>query len=218
MANGSVVEVAGFRYPTKMAAIRLDDGTLFIWSPIALTDALRAAVDALGDVRWLIAPNTLHHLFVAEWQRAYPRAVLHAPLRLRKKRKDLNFTPIPVNDAAPWSRAIDHVTVGGNLITTEVVFFHKHSRTVLFTDLIQHFDRDWFTGWRSLVARLDGLTSPEPRVPRKFRYAFVDRQHAREALKQIVAWPTDQLVFAHGPPLQHDARAVVARALGWLSP
>lgn len=33
----------------------------------------------------------------------------------------------------------------GNLITTEVVFFHVKSGTVLFTDLIQQFPANWFS-------------------------------------------------------------------------
>ena len=77
-ADGSDVAVVGFRYPTRMAAIGLSDGSLFIWSPIQLTDRLRAEVDAVGQVRHIIAPNSLHHLFLAEWKRAYPGAKVYA--------------------------------------------------------------------------------------------------------------------------------------------
>jgi hypothetical protein len=47
-AHGPEVAVFGFHYPTRMAVIRLSDGNLFIWSPIQLTDSLRAEVDAVG--------------------------------------------------------------------------------------------------------------------------------------------------------------------------
>ena len=40
----------------------------------------------------------------------------------------------------------------GNAITTEVVFFHARSGTVLFTDLVQQLPAHWFSGWRALVA------------------------------------------------------------------
>ena len=59
-AEGPVVAVAGFRYPTRMAVIRLTDGSLFIWSPIALTPGLKTEVEALGQVTHIVAPNTLH--------------------------------------------------------------------------------------------------------------------------------------------------------------
>ena len=81
IADGPVVTAAlGFHFPTRMAVIRLRDGGLFVWSPVALTAELRAGVEALGAVRHIVAPNALHDLFLAEWGRAFPGAQLHACL------------------------------------------------------------------------------------------------------------------------------------------
>jgi hypothetical protein len=55
-ADGPDVAVLGFHYPTRMAIIRLSDGGLFISSPIRLSSSLRAEVDAVGQVRHIIAP------------------------------------------------------------------------------------------------------------------------------------------------------------------
>jgi len=107
--------------------------------------------------------------------------------------------------------------VHGNRITTEVVFFHRASRAVIFTDLLQQFERGWFKGWRALVAKLDLMTSPEPAVPRKFRSAFSDRRAARSAIERILAWPAQSVLMAHGPPVTRDARAFLARAFRWLT-
>jgi hypothetical protein len=138
IADGPPVSTGGFHYATRMAAIRLSDRSLFIWSPIQLTDGLRAEVDALGDVRYLVAPNSLHHLFLDDWRRLYPRAGLYAPPGLRRKRKDIVFNgDLSHQPIAEWAKDIDQVVMPGNLITTEVVFFHRKSATVLFTDLIQ---------------------------------------------------------------------------------
>lgn len=67
IGEGPVVPFfAGFPYPTRMVVIRLGDGGLFVWSPVALTDTLRAEMDALGPVRHLVSPNLLHHLYLGE--------------------------------------------------------------------------------------------------------------------------------------------------------
>lgn len=217
LADGPTADVAGFRYPTRMAVIRLSGGGLFVWSPVALSEALAAAVDALGEVRYIIAPNSLHHLFLADWRRAYPGARLFAPPGLRRRRGDLDFDGDLGDTPAPeWSRDIDQVVVRGNLITTEVVFFHRTSRTVIFTDLIQHFSPTWFSGWRAVVARLDLMTAPEPQVPRKFRNAFVGRRTARAALGRILAWPAEKVLMAHAAPIEGDGQAFIARAFRWL--
>lgn len=174
-------------------------------------------IDTLGAVRHIVAPNSLHHLSLPEWQAAYPDAKLYAAPKLRQKRKDIQFdADLEVVPPTDWAKEIDQVMVAGNRITTEVVFFHRKSGTVLFTDLIQQFPPNWFSGWRNLVAKLDLMIGPEPSVPRKFRMAFNNRPVARIAIGKIQTWPAKQVLLAHGTPVIHDAPAFLRRAFGWL--
>lgn len=219
VADGSVVKAnMGFCYPTRMAVIRLKDGGLMIWSPVAASAALVEAVTALGAPRFLVAPNTLHHVFLREWAGTFPAAVVYGPRALAQKRSDIAFSGFLEEEAvaAQWSGEIECVVVDGNRIMTEVVFFHRDSRTALFTDLIQHFETGWFSGWRGVVARLDGMQGAEPAVPRKFRIAFTDRAATREKVRRILEWPTEQVLFAHGAPVRHDGQAFLKRAFAWL--
>ena len=81
--------------------------------------------------------NRLHHLFLAEWKSAYPKARLYASPSLRKKRKDLAFDA-ELSDRSDPEKAtdIDQVAVRGSPLT-EIEFFHRASRTAIFADLIQ---------------------------------------------------------------------------------
>lgn len=217
LADGQQASVAGFNYPTRMAVIRLPENRLFLWSPVAIGEELRAAVDALGEVRYLVAPNSLHHLFLEPWKSAYPEAALYAAPGLRQKRPDIHFDA-DLEDAPhdEWAQQLDQVQVRGNVITTEVAFFHRASGTVLFTDLLQQFEPGWFRGWRGLVARLDLMTGPQAQVPRKFRAAFADRQRARASLARIQAWPAEKVVMAHGAPILEDGAVFIRHAFRWL--
>lgn len=217
IADGPTVSVAGFAYPTRMIVIRLSDGALFVWSPTPLSIELRVAINRLGSVRHIVAPNTLHHMFVGEWQTAYPAALSYAVPALRTKRPDLKWDrDLEDVPEAAWASEIDQVVVGGNRITTEVVFLHHQSRTAIFTDLIQHFEPGWFGGWRGIVAKLDLLTAIRPTVPRKFRMTFRDRSGARNAVQRIMDWPTVAVLTAHGAPIPHDGRDAIAHAFEWL--
>lgn len=216
----TVTGAAGFRFPTRMAVIRLPgDGGLWVWSPVALTPDLRGALDGLGPVRHLVAPNSLHHSFLAQWAAACPGARVHAAPGLTPEVAEttlhatLGDTPDP-----DWGGALEQVIVPGNRITTEVVFFHRVSGTVLVTDLVQQPPRGWFRGWRAVVARLDLMTAPDPSVPRKFRMATTDRPAAAQAVRRILDWPAERLVMAHGAPVTGNAQAVLARAFRWLVP
>ncbi|AEO65169.1 uncharacterized protein THITE_2047627 [Thermothielavioides terrestris NRRL 8126] len=68
--------------------VRLTSGALAVFSPVALTDAARAKVAELGgDVRYLVATDIEHHIFLSEWAAAYPGAKLVGPEGLPEKRR-----------------------------------------------------------------------------------------------------------------------------------
>jgi hypothetical protein len=217
IADGPVVSFHGFPYPTRMAVIRLSDGRLFVWSPVALSASLRASIDGLGPVRYLVSPNALHHCFLGEWKSAYPAACLYASPRLRRKRKDLTFDADLGDAPEPeWAVDIDQVAMRGSFYLTEFVFFHRSSRTALFADLIQNFPRHWFKGWRGFLARHGGIVAPNPSTPTDWRSTFLNRRAARGALDRILAWPIERVLIAHGDLPTEDGAALVRRAFTWL--
>ena len=218
VGEGPVVSFYGFDYPTRMAVIRLSDGGLFIWSPVALTAELKQAVDALGPVRFLVSPNKLHHLFLGAWKTAYPQARTFASPGLRKKLPEFAFDgELGDRPEAGWAADVDQVVVHGSPFLTEVVFFHRASSTAIFTDLIQNFPRDWFKGWRGVLARLDGIVAPHPGAPREWRASFFfKRAEARASLERILAWPIERVLIAHGDPVSSDGAAFVRKCFAWL--
>ncbi len=217
LADGGYVDVAGFKYPTRMCLIELGDGSLAVWSPVALTDALAKQVSELGKVRALIAPNHLHHLALSEWVTAFPEAELFGAPGLAAKRQDLSFDAV-LGDIAPelWSNVMDQTLIPGNLITKEIVFFHHASQAVIFCDFLQQFPKGHFSGWRRLVAQADGMIGETPQVPRKFRLATTGRAAARAAISKVLEWPSQSLVVAHGAPMKQSAQAHLKAAFAWL--
>jgi hypothetical protein len=217
LSDGPEVTAAmGFHYPTRMVVIRLEDGGLVLWSPIPVTPDLCASVDLLGPVRHIVAPNHLHHLSVADWIQLHPHAQFHAAPGLGKKRPDLRVdAELGAQPSSAFVGQLDQVLVD-NQIAPEIVFFHRISGTVLFTDLLQQLPQGWFSGWRALVAWLDGMSGDEPAVPRKFRLAITDRHAARAQIQQVLDWPVQQVVMAHGRPVTSDAKGFLKRAFRWL--
>lgn len=215
--DGPQVEgAAGFQFPTRMALIRLADGGLFVWSPVALTPALANWITETGRVRHIVAPNALHHVFLPAWQVAYPQAQIHGAPGVAEKREEIRFASL-LGDAVPedWKGQIEQVLIP-NRIADEVVFFHRASATVIVTDLLQAMPPGSFRGWRALVARLDLMTGDTPRVPRKFRMALRPRDVVRGRVEHVLGWPAERLILAHGRPVTRDAHALLRRAFRWL--
>jgi hypothetical protein len=217
IAEGPVVSFFGFPYPTRMAVIRLVSRDLFIWSPIALTPALRTQVEALGPVKHLVSPNKLHHLSLRAWHAAFPEARLYAPPGLVKKCGDIPFDGELGNAPEPaWAGDIDQVLMAGSFAMTEIVFFHRASRTALFADLIENFRPGWFTGWRGIVARLDGIVAPNAGAPREWRLTFRNRKAARGSLHRMLAWHAEQVVVAHGEIVREHGAGFIRDSFRWL--
>jgi hypothetical protein len=218
-AEGPVVSFFGFAYPTRMVVIRLKNGSLFVWSPIALTAPLKAEVDALGPVAHLVSPNKIHHLFLQAWRQAYPQARLYAPPGLKARRRDLFFdaelgdTPDPA-----WKGEIDLVAFVGSFAMTEIVFFHRASRTAIFADLIENFPPDWFKGWRAIPARLIGIVQPCFGTPRDWGVTFWQRGRTRRALAEILDFGPENAIVAHGDMVRGGAEAFIRKAFSWLEP
>ena len=63
---------------TRMTIVRLADSGLFLHSPVRLDQSLRRALDELGQVRVIVAPSRVHHLFVGDYVAAYPQAKSYA--------------------------------------------------------------------------------------------------------------------------------------------
>ncbi len=217
IADGPTVSFFGFPYPTRMIVVRLADRSLWVCSPIALNSELAAAVNALGSVRHLVSPNKIHHLFLGDWARAWPDSSLYASPGLARRRRDLTFAR-KLGDAPDpaWAMDIDQVIFHGSFFMEEVVFFHRASRSVIVTDLVQKFDPATLHGWRGALMRLDGLVGPDGSTPRDWRLSFWNRRAARAALRKALAWNPERLLIAHGEWVRHNGRAALAHSMRWL--
>ena len=218
IADGASVPFFGFSYPTRMTVVRLVDRSLWVCSPIALSSSLADAVNTLGPVRHLVSPNKLHHLFLKEWVQAWPAAKLYASPGLARRRRDLTFARELGDEPDPaWATDIDQVIFHGSFAMEEVVFFHRASRSLIVTDLVQRFDPATLHGWRGMLMRLDGLVGPDGSTPREWRLSFWNRRAARAALRKALAWNARRMIIAHGDWVRENGSAALAHSLRWLA-
>lgn len=217
VAEGPDVSFFGIPYPTRMAAILLDDGGVWVWSPVALSAELTESVNALGPVRFIVSPNKIHHLFLGEWARQYPHALLFAPPGLARRKPAIKFNEELGDEPQPaWAGEIDQVIFHGSLAMEEVVFFHRKSRCAIFCDLIQRHPPEKMTGWKGALMRLDGLVGVHGSTPREWRASFLRRKPARAAREKVLDWQPQRLLIAHGKCAQTGASEIIKDALAWI--
>jgi len=70
--------IARRRASVRMTILRFGDGLLF-YSPVEMSGEERTAVEALGPVHAIVAPNLYHHLFLRAAIEAWPDARVLVP-------------------------------------------------------------------------------------------------------------------------------------------
>ena len=217
IADGPAVSFYGMPYPTRMGVVRLDSGALWVWSPVGLDDALRAELDALGPVAFAVEPNKLHHLPLKEWTDAWPDLQVWAPPGLAKKREDVHFVgELGERPPLAWVGQIAQVVFEGSFAMTEVLFFHRKSKTCFVGDLIQKHDPEAMKSWQRWVMKADGLVGPDGSTPREWRLTFIHREQARVSLEKALQWEPERLVIAHGAIAETGGTQVLRDSLDWL--
>ena len=69
----------------RMTVVRLPDGGLLLHSPTPYSLALKAALERIGPIRHLVAPNIAHWMFLKDWKDACPEATSWAAPGLRAR-------------------------------------------------------------------------------------------------------------------------------------
>jgi hypothetical protein len=210
------VRFLGLELTATMAVVRLADGSLLLHSPVTLTPERRAAVEALGRVAHLYAPNTYHHLALAGWAAAFPSARLHAPAGLAKKRPDLRIDRVHGASPEPaFDGFVDELPIEGFRLE-ECALVYRPARTLLVADLVHNIGRPSHA-WTRLYTRAMGFYD-RVALSRMIRAAaFSDRAAARRSVDRVLAHPFDRLVVGHGAPLVEGAPDALAAAYGWLA-
>jgi hypothetical protein len=205
----------GLEVGTRMTVIRLVDGSLLLHSPIALDADVRRELDAIGPVRYAVAPNRVHHLYAGRVAEAYPEARLWVAPGLAQKRPDLRFVAVLDDDApAEWQGQVDQTFFRGRPYENEVVFCHRASRTLVMCDLAFNFGPRAAAPTRLLMKlmRSYGRFGPSTLDPLLIR----DRPAARRSLERILAWDFDRVIVAHGDILESGGRDALRRGYAWL--
>jgi len=213
------IHFGGCDVNARMAVIRVSDTALMVHSPCEIDAATKEAILALGDVAYIVAPGSYHHLFVSSAQSAFPDAETYICPGIERKQPDLDFDWF-LGDRPPeaWAGVLDQVLVRGNKLMWEVAFFHGASKTLLLVDLIENItdqtpDTNWVLKlWWKAVFRMWNNPKPAP----EYQMGWKDKAAAKRSLQRILEWDFERIVIAHGDNIDTDAKAIAREA--WAKP
>jgi Domain of unknown function (DUF4336) len=220
--SGPMLVLGLIPIPLRMTLVRLPDGSLLLHSPTRFDPELGRRLQEIGPIRQLVAPNSAHWTFVEAWQRQVPEATTWAAAGLRERRQvqrsgvrlDHDLDAVPPRE---WGGSFAQIDVPGLGGFREICLFHRNSRSLLLTDLVQNLEPSKLPLSIRPFAALAGVTAPDGKAPAYLRAIVrLKGDPAREAARRLVALEPERVIFTHGRWFDEDAAARLERSLRWL--
>jgi hypothetical protein len=219
IAEGPLVRDMRAWFTTRMTIVKLNNGSVWIESPVPASPETLQSITELGPVKYLVAA-TMRHVWRLENARTqFPETQLWV---CRRTRLTLQHGELPISgiltDTPPpdWADDFEQLEFKGNPLLSEVLFYHKKSHTVIIGDLIASNKKIKGKPLSNFIFRLGGVLYPKGGVSRDIRMSFKDRDLARQSLETLLSWDFDKLIIAHGDCIETDAKSFVEEKFRWL--
>jgi len=216
-ATERAVWFSGVRLRSRTTVVRLAGGALWVHSPCPPTDELCAALDALGEVRWIMVPNRFHHLAAAATAARYPNARVVGPASAAARNPGLEIA-VGIDDPA-YTRATPElvaIPLAGVPFLDETVFFHAASGSLIAADLLMSgCARDHWT-WRA-VARVSGRYGRAKTPPDVWMFTRASTA-AAESIARMRELSLERILVAHADPIVDRPAEQLADAWRFVDP
>ena len=210
------VRFAGMDLFGRTTIIKLENGDLIIHDPCEINDSVKKEIDAIGVVKYIVAPGTYHHLFVTDFQQKYPDAETFLCPGLEQKRQDIQFDWILGNKPDHrWEDTLDQVLVYGTRHIWEVAFFHKPSKTLILVDLLENIGDDYqhsagllLQFWWKIVLKMWNNPKPAP----EYQMGWGNKRIVKKGLDKILNWNAERVILAHGEMIEGNINKILSTA------
>jgi hypothetical protein len=201
----------GVRLRSRTTVVRLAGGALWVHSPGPPTDDVRAALDALGEVRWIVVPNRFHHLQTPATAARYPKAVVVGPRTALARNRQVSLA-MSADDPAYVGATpeLTPVQLKGVPFLDETVFFHAASGSLIAADLLISAGAHDHWSWR-MAARLLGRYG-KVRTPPDVKWNTRAGAAVAESIAQLRALPLQRILVAHADPITDRPAEQLAEA------
>jgi hypothetical protein len=215
--------------------VRLQNGTLAVFSPTALTPEVKAKIASMGEVKYITAPDAEHHIFLGPWHTEYPSALLLGPEPLVENRRKQNYEEVPfahlfskdkpvtkIDDAFDREFEYEYVPAHQN---KEIVFNHKPTKTLIQADLLfnypstEQFSKTGVSATSGILTKLFGMLTNTSGNGQKraiwYGISSSDRVGFARSMTRINGWDFERIIPCHGDVIEGRGKSVFQHVMGW---
>lgn len=222
-------------------AVRLASGSTAVFSPVALTNTVKKEMESLGKCRYIVALDQEHHIFLEEWHKEYPEALVVAPDTLPEYRAKQNYFAIPkdrwhlltakdeaaetLSVDAEFDAEFDMEYVHGHA-NKEICFNHRKSGTFIEADLLfnlpahEQFSKtgvDPTSGpLTKMFCAINGTQGEAKAQRRMIWYGTAqDKPAFNRAVARMAHWKFDRIIPCHGDVIETGGKGIFEKIMQW---
>ena len=208
---------SGVRLRSRTTVVRLAGEALWVHSPCPPSDEVCAALDALGEVRWIVVPNRFHHLQTPATAARYPKAIVVGPKSTASRNADVSVAMTPDDpDYVRSTPELMAIQLKGVPFLDETVFFHHASGSLIAADLLMSACARDHWSWR-MAARMWGCYEKTKTPPDVRMHARASADVA-QSIAQMRALPLERIFVAHADPITERPGRKLAEAWAFAVP
>ncbi|KAI0320486.1 hypothetical protein OF83DRAFT_1162377 [Amylostereum chailletii] len=209
----------GFLYiGGRSTAIKLSDGGVWVLASTPLDEPTKKTIDNMGPVKYIIAADRVHYLYVAQFHKAYPEAKVLGvePLLAKEEQLGLKFSNCNPGAPHPDLFCTQFLTCTYSYFSgfhnKDVAFLHKPSRTLIQADLLfnfpateQYSQSAWPFNRGLAFLGLFGAITPFSSLHQKMAINMGrDKIAMRRDAKTVAEWDFDRIIPCHGDVIEKD--------------
>ncbi|KAI1621723.1 hypothetical protein EDD37DRAFT_636045 [Exophiala viscosa] len=218
--------------------VRLRTGSVAVFSPAALTPEVKSKIQAMGTLKYIIAPDFEHHIFVSQYNKEYPQAEVIGVEGLPEKREGSSdtkgvpfqhvFTPknkLDMHISSEFDDEFSYEYVHAHA-NKELVFLHRPTKTVIEADLLfnlpatEQYSKSGMDAQSGILTRFFASimnTKGDMIWQKRFLWYALGRDHVAlsESAKRMMKWDFDRIIPCHGDVIETGGKGVMAKALQW---
>lgn len=220
----------------RATVVKLATGNTAIFSPVALTKSVKSEVEALGPIKYIIASDQEHHIFLEEWHKAYPEAKVLGPDSLPEYRQKQGYFAIPdprwlsakkgenVSVDADFDKEFDIAYVPAHA-NKELVFNHRPTKTLIEADLLfnlpatEQFSKSGVSPTSGFLTNLFvSINNVKSVWQQRFLWyaaSASDRPDFNKSIGVIEKWDFDRIIPCHGDVIETGGKAIFQRVFKW---
>ncbi|KAJ7636971.1 hypothetical protein FB45DRAFT_452762 [Roridomyces roridus] len=200
----------------RTTAIRLSTGDVWVLASTPLTKDTKEAIDKMGPVKWIMAGDMVHYMYLAQFKEEYPEAKVIGVEKMKSEGVELaGAYGVDAPDTKYGFEDEIRAVYFSGFKNKDVAWFHVESKTLVVADLMFNLPANEQYSKSKSNPRLPifGSLTPWGGIHKHFVWGLgEDKAAMKRDAQTVLEWGPERIIMCHGDVIETDGTKAWATA------